>query len=315
VGVHNKTYIPLAPQNNLPISLINPRSGIIFDVIQCLIQRAFLYNTTNIRDCYVLIKKALYAPGIQKVVLILHSQGGIEGSMMLDWLLDEVPHDLLKQLEVYTFGNAANHFNNPYRDHASSVAARTSWRESRDHPETVNKRAIAHIEHYANSEDFVSQWGVLNFTRKIPTGRLENRFMGRVFERPGKGHQFNQHYLDNMFPLDPTRRFVREPKDGDFMDMDAVEGGDAKSRGKREGIGQSLYATTGGMEEEARVLNISPTSPRTLRQDEGFWLRAKSWMDELAMTNGDIQYVKVRHLSRLWAYRNGACPPAAHEEN
>ena len=263
----------------------------------------------------MLIKKALYAPGIQKVVLILHSQGGIEGSMMLDWLLDEVPHDLLKQLEVYTFGNAANHFNNPYRDHASSVAASASSKERRDHPETVNKRAIAHIEHYANSEDFVSQWGVLNFTRTIPNGLLENRFMGRVLERPGKGHQFNQHYLDNIFPLDPTRRFVREPKEGDFMDMDAFVGGDAKSRGAREGIGQSLYASMGGMEKEARVLNGSPTSPRMPKRSEGFWLRAKSWMDESAMTNGDIECVKVRHLSRLWAYRNGGCPPALHEED
>ena len=28
--------------------------------------------------------------------------------------------------------------------------------------------------------------------------------MGRVFERVGEGHQFNQHYLDNMFPLQPA---------------------------------------------------------------------------------------------------------------
>ena len=179
--------------------------------------------------------------------------------MILDWLLDEVPHDLLKQLEVYTFGNAANHFN--------------------------TNRAIAHIEHYANSQDFVSRWGVLNFTREMPQNRFENRFIGRVFERPGKGHQFNQHYLDNIFPLDPTRSFVREPEPGDFMDMEVVEGGDETDKGAREGIVQSLSVTMGSTEAEARVLNDS--------------------------TNG----VKVRYLSRLWAYRNGRCPPACYEED
>lgn len=49
------------------------------------------------------------------MVLILHSQGAIEGGLVLDWLLQELPQDLLSKLEVYTFGNAANHFNNPHR--------------------------------------------------------------------------------------------------------------------------------------------------------------------------------------------------------
>jgi hypothetical protein len=259
----------------------------------------------------VLIKNALYTPGIKRVVLILHSQGAIEGGMILDWLLNEVPHDLLKRLEVYTFGNAANHFNNPFRDHISSITASTSA-ERRETPTTSPARAIAHIEHYANSEDFVSRWGVLHFTRKMPKDRLENRFMGRVFERPGKGHQFNQHYLDNIFPLDATRRFVREPEDGDFMDMEIVVDGDASSKRAREGIEQSLRATTG---TEARVLNDSPTSARTERPEGPIWLRAKPWVHELEMTNGDVEWVKVRNLSRLWAYRNGGSPPACQEED
>jgi hypothetical protein len=289
--------------------LTNNRSGIIFDIIQCLIQRAFCYDTSDIRECYVLVKKALYAPGIKKIVLILHSQGGIEGGMILDWLLNEVPHDLLKQLEVYTFGNAANHFNNPYRDHVSSIVASTSALYQRDNPTTTPLRAITHIEHYTNNEDFVSQWGVLNFTRKMPKVRFENRFMGRVFERPGKGHQFNQHYLDNMFPLDPTRRFVREPEDGDFMDMEVVMGGDVR----REGIDQSLRATGGNVGGAAEVLNDSPILARIETPEDGFWLKAKSWVSELKMTNGDTEWVKVRHLSRLWAYRNGGSPPACEE--
>jgi hypothetical protein len=71
--------------------LIFTRYGVVFDLVQCLIQRALLYATSDIRECYVLVKKALYRPGVKMVVLILHSQGGIEGGMILDWLLDEVP--------------------------------------------------------------------------------------------------------------------------------------------------------------------------------------------------------------------------------
>lgn len=43
--------------------------------------------------------------------------------MILDWLLQETPQDLLSKLEVYTFGNAANHFNNPHRHVHSQNAA------------------------------------------------------------------------------------------------------------------------------------------------------------------------------------------------
>lgn len=222
----------------------------------------------------MLIKKALYAPGIRKVVLVLHSQGGIEGGMILDWLYDEVPHDLLKQLEVYTFGNAANHFNNPYRVHIPGFGADTGSRSTRAPLHRPNKRAVAHIEHYANSKDFVSRWGVLHFTRKVTEDPLRNRFMGRVFERPGSGHQFNQHYLDNMFPPDPTGRFVRGLADGDFMEMDVRIGGDTKAR---ETPDQSLDATLGNLERANRVP------------------------------------LKVKNLSRLWAYRNGDSPPSCSE--
>lgn len=94
-GVHNRT------------------SGIIFDTIECLIQRNFTYATSEIREAHKQIKAALLDVNYSKVVFILHSQGGIEGGLVLDWLLQELPQDLMGKLEVYTFGNAANHFNNP----------------------------------------------------------------------------------------------------------------------------------------------------------------------------------------------------------
>lgn len=102
-GIHNKT------------------DGILFDVVECLIQRNFTYATTDVRVAYKELKQYLYDPQFSKVVFILHSQGGIEGGMVLDWLLQELPQDLLSKLEVYTFGCAANHFNNPHRHEASRV--------------------------------------------------------------------------------------------------------------------------------------------------------------------------------------------------
>ncbi|KAH7395471.1 hypothetical protein BKA64DRAFT_59873 [Cadophora sp. MPI-SDFR-AT-0126] len=105
LGVHNKT------------------NGIIFDVLQCLIQRNFTYATQDVRDCYSIVKSTLYQPHLTKVIFILHSQGAIEGGLIIDWLLQEVPQDLLAKLEVYTFGNAANHFNNPHLHLLSQHAA------------------------------------------------------------------------------------------------------------------------------------------------------------------------------------------------
>lgn len=105
IGVHNRT------------------SGILFDVVECLVQRNFGYATTDIRVCYRIMKEKLYDPQYSKVVFVLHSQGGIEGGMVLDWLLQELPQNLLCKLEVYTFGNAANHFNNPFHTVGSQTRA------------------------------------------------------------------------------------------------------------------------------------------------------------------------------------------------
>jgi hypothetical protein len=69
--------------------VLNPTDGIVFDLLQCLIQRNLSYATSDIREAYASIKNALYNPKIKKVVFILHSQGGIEGGLIIDWLLAE----------------------------------------------------------------------------------------------------------------------------------------------------------------------------------------------------------------------------------
>jgi len=163
----------------------NPTSGIIFDLIQCLIERDLSYPTNDVRQGFAMVKRSLYE-GYDKVIVILHSQGGIEGSLILDWLYASVPGSALERIEVYTFGNAANHFNNPPRGDRAS-------------------RVIKHIEHYANSEDFVARWGVLHYASLPLHNGVNNRYEGRVFMRKGTGHLLNQHYLGSMFPLDIKR--------------------------------------------------------------------------------------------------------------
>lgn len=188
-------------------------SGIIFDLIQCLIERDFAYNTQDVRQAYEFIKSELTNSGNDKVILILHSQGGIEGGMVVDWLLADLPESALSKLEIYTFGNAANHFNNPVRRSAhDGVLCVNGNGELKDY-----YRAIPHIEHYANNGDFVSRFGVLNFAKKHGD-QMENRFVGQIFERNGNGHMLNQHYLDTMFAMKGNKVAENNP----FMDAKAT---------------------------------------------------------------------------------------------
>jgi hypothetical protein len=175
---------------------VHIRYGIVFDVIECLIQRDFSYATQDTRTGYAEIKKRLENPKLKKVVLIVHSQGGIEGGQIVDWLLADLPEEFTSKLEIYTFGNAANHFNNPIQ----VVTKSTTAPPPPVLPNPAPQRIIKNIEHYANSGDTVSMWGVLNF---IYSRSHDNRFVGKLFERTGSGHMLNQHYLDNMFTLDP----------------------------------------------------------------------------------------------------------------
>jgi hypothetical protein len=149
--------------------LISPHSySFLFDLIQCLIERDFLY-TQDMRDCYVLVKRALKDPQYNKVVLTLHSQGGIQGSPIVDMLVADLSEENIHKLEDYTFVAAAN---NPLRGEGEA-----------------KQPLVRHIEHYTNSGDFVSRLGVLNFT-KVPA-HLTNHFVGAVFERRGSGHMLN----------------------------------------------------------------------------------------------------------------------------
>ncbi|KAF9880093.1 hypothetical protein CkaCkLH20_02047 [Colletotrichum karsti] len=289
IGVHNKT------------------NGIIFDIIQCLLERCLYFGTSDTRACFALISEALLRPNNEKVVLILHSQGGLEGSIILDWLINQHPRSDLQKLEIYTFGNAANHFNNP-----------RIFKDAEPGQEPGTNRAIRHIEHYANSSDFVSRWGVMNFKKKtadqqdrsviynlnasVLSGRTEpkkqlsrrqinennklqeawNSYAGALFERTGSGHQFNQHYLDNMFPLDKGLSRVQQngdgsPLPGTFMAAEVNVFNDPKQIDRLRNLHNGHHDHHGGHHHHHGI-------------------------------NGDVTIKKVYQLSRLWEYVNGNSP-------
>jgi hypothetical protein len=165
------------------VGILNKSLGLFADLLECVVQRDVLYATESVRFGYMETRKKLEDEKIEKVVLICHSQGGIIASLILDQLMTDLPGDLMKKLEVYTFGNAANHFSNPTLKVSLGSA--------------IN--VIPHIEHYANGKDPVADIGVLAFqpSRKKATAKplpKANssppttsapglRFKGRLFAR------------------------------------------------------------------------------------------------------------------------------------
>jgi len=241
VGIHNTTY------------------GFLFDLLECLIQRDLDYKSRDIRQGRAQIRAALAAPATKKLVLILHSQGGIEGSSILDWLLADMSHEVIAKLEIFTFGNAARRFNNPLVSKPSSPLVDES-KGGR------GERVIKHIEHYANTEDFVANFGVLNFTSPQAQPFADgNAFFGTVFTREGPGHLLNMHYLDKMFTMVNGRV---DDNGNPFMNSVIPS---RRSRGEAEIPGQQkmikdisrLWQYRNGMNpvDEIYVPPVRPTAP------------------------------------------------------
>ncbi|KAK6858613.1 hypothetical protein PG995_005177 [Apiospora arundinis] len=266
LGIHNKT------------------SGVIFDLLGSIAQRNFNYATANVRETIRLVKDELCKPEKTKVVLLLHSQGAIEGGLGIDWLLAEIPQDLLAKLEVYTFGAAANHM---------SLSTKHAMDQTPEQPleadavrrsgiSAVNPRLIGHIEHYAFSTDPISLTGVLFFSRNIPKTYPAPNYAGRVFESNTwrGGHQFIQHYLDEMFPLarDNRGNFIGCAETNEFMES-AVDFVERRSDQVEESVTPSVPS-------EAATTNTGGNLDR-------------------GVENGNC----VKDYSRLWLYRNGLCPP------
>lgn len=153
-------------------------------------------------------------------------------------------------------------------------------------------RAIGHIEHYAHTTDFVALWGVLHFVTNEMASPLLPHFIGRVFSRTSSrgGHQFVQHYLDGMFPLERNAEgnFVGCNNSNEFMNS-IVEKGEvgAEAEDLREGIDNS-WALIEGRHDTGNTEVAVHGSFREGKLDGG--------------------KVRVKDLSRLWLYRNGKSP-------
>ena len=135
-------------------------------MLECIIQRDLGFATTDIRTSYAALLDILSDSNTKRVVLILHSQGGIEGGMALDWLYDTVSAEQLRKLEIYTFGNAANHWNAPVISSSSSGAGSrpmTTTSNGTNGDSATEQRIVQHVEHYANEGDYVSKFGILHF--------------------------------------------------------------------------------------------------------------------------------------------------------
>ncbi|KAI5802380.1 hypothetical protein FPQ18DRAFT_252040 [Pyronema domesticum] len=210
-----------------PVEAIHNRTfGVILDLMQCLIQRDLGLTNGCVKETYKQIRTHLLQRNpanpsqwrYNKVIVLAHSQGGLITSLALDMLFADLADEVLSRLEVYTFGNAANHFNNPPNMYKP------------ENGEAIRFPTIKHIEHYANEFDFVSRFGVLAYHpgpsgAAIDSGEAaeflewnlgggeqaqkgvrhethmeDNQFAGKLFMRKGKGgHQFVMHYLDEMF--------------------------------------------------------------------------------------------------------------------
>lgn len=265
-GIHNKTR------------------GIIFDVIETIIQRTFGYATPDVRDIFADVQQFVQdeingAQRYRKIVLVLHSQGAVEGGLVLDWLYATVDRDLLGRVEVYTFGSAGNHFCNPPGCFGVDGGEK--------------RRVVPHVEHYANMGDYVALFGILHF-RPLPMLRrrmgagmrngggyengastalttremVENTYVGRLFVRKGSGHQMNGNYLDNFFALDQESKTVEE--DNEFMNSELNE----------------------------EVFEGYDIASRTCERDV--------WDCKAGNRMGDGR--KIKDVCRLWSYRNGGSP-------
>lgn len=166
--------------------IFNRTAGPILDVIECVIQRDFSYYTRDIRNGYVEVRAALEADNTKKVVLLCHSQGGIIASLIVDLLLSTISRSLLDKLEVYTFADASNHFNNPLN--------------------AVGQPTIRYVEHFANGKDPISQFGVLLFATDDQKKGKTRREVSESYRKSVKGSCSILHFDDNLFKIATNHR-------------------------------------------------------------------------------------------------------------
>ncbi|KIW91583.1 uncharacterized protein Z519_07550 [Cladophialophora bantiana CBS 173.52] len=310
----------------------NQTRGIIFDVLECIIQRDLNFATLDIRTAYAAMVEILSDDNIQKVVLILHSQGAIEGGLVLDWLYDTVPADQLGKLEVYTFGNAANHWNAPV---ISSSAISSAIGDS-----VTEQRIVSHIEHYANEGDYVSRFGILHFRPDQQSARTP------IPGKPPLAPSSRTPYPDKPKPTDgesahiprsnppkintrfnavaASSRALFSPKTPiEMMDLREEETNRFFGRlFKRIGSGHQLNQHYLDNMFEMEGIDTSDLSRGRVRDNNAFMDSEidmgiyQDWDTVQAVGRSGVRQngrpvaprKQIKDLSRLWAYRNGQSP-------
>ena len=281
--------------------------GLLVDLIECLIQRDFSYQTLDVRMAHSYVKATLVDPTVSKVVLIGHSQGGIIVSLVIDQLLTELPVECMSKLEIYTFGSAASHFSNPLLCPPPSRNANDPPVSRHLDGSDLPKHVISHIEHYANERDLVPRWGVLHCTQDI----LNNRYAGSVFVREGaSGHMFNQHYMDPMFPLLESHSHRLQ---NSFLDT--VIKVEKKLAMRRE---STAISNVGKMRRKSGLdfgdgefvpeVQMLPDGNTQGPVSNGDPIVTFARTDSGQLLAEQAQGRTVRHLSRLWLYMGGGSP-------
>lgn len=297
----------------LPLADLFPSWGLPFDLIECLIQRAFYYQTEDVRVAHAYVKAILVDQTVNKVVLIGHSQGGIIISLVLDQIFTELPAECISKLEVYTFGSAASHFSNPLLSLAAGKSLNGIYHRlitaQTDKPSPLT-HVIPHIEHYANEDDMVPRWGVLHGTRDV----LKNRDAGSVFVRKcASGHMFNQHYMDPIFPIpEENAHWLRNS----FLDrIIRVDEKLSVERDNEIDSSMTFMRSKSGLEfGDGEVVPESQTevgSSKSGSAEDPGALLTFSRTDSGRLLVEEARGKTVRQLSHLWKYQGGRSPLSA----
>ncbi|CAG8537924.1 4415_t:CDS:1 [Paraglomus occultum] len=155
--------------------ILNKSYGVIWDLIESILQRCFSVQTISVHWAAYNILQALRDKNCATVRLIAHSQGAIIANLAIQKIYIELSRtgkqDDLKKLEVYTFASASREFLNP-------------------------GNLIHCIEHYANRQDPIAKFGVLS---QLNNDRFQGEIFVNSYRNQGKGHLFNAFYsLDKI---------------------------------------------------------------------------------------------------------------------
>ncbi|SMF71376.1 hypothetical protein [Pseudobacteriovorax antillogorgiicola] len=139
--------------------LHNPTDGLFLDLFESFLGRNVGIDALPVRWMKTRLENLLDQYPDARLNIVAHSQGCIILGKCLHHIAQERP-DQLDRIHIFTFASP-----------------------SKSIPQ------VAFAEHYANSQDLVAQLGVLH--PDVP-------YEGKIFQRAGRGHWFNTHYLASL---------------------------------------------------------------------------------------------------------------------